>query len=230
MRIVSSLFDAAAGKIGSYVAMMNRGGMCMRSWVSPANPNTSAQQGVRATMAGLAAAWSDTLTQAQRDAWTTYAGTLDYVNKLGVHYTIFGFNAYAAANAARIVAGLSQIDAGPVVGGFAGGTPPVPTFDVTAQKVSIAYTNTDDWAGEVGGALTVRLCPIGFKQGIAFYEGPFLYLDLVTGAATPPTSPELMTPPYTLVEDTQYAVATRFLRADGRYSQEAIFRGLGVVP
>lgn len=230
MRWTSTLVEAAGGKVGNVVALMNRGGLCFRRWVTPSNPNTGAQQGVRGTMATLAAAWSDTLTQAQRDAWIVYAATLDYVNKLGVHYTIFGFNAFAAANAARIVAGLSQVNDAPTVGGFAGGTSPVPTFDVTANKVSVAYTNTDDWAGEAGGALTVRLCPIGFKPGIQFYEGPFLFLDLVTGAATPPTSPELMTPPFTLVEGTQYAVATRFIRADGRYSQESIFRGLGIVP
>lgn len=230
MKWTSSLVEKAGGKLGLYVALMNRGGMCFRTWVSPSNPNTSAQQGVRATMAELAVAWSDTLTQAQRDAWDVYAATLDYTNTLGVHYTVFGFNAYAAANAARMVAGLARIDAGPSVGGFAGGTPPVVTYDVTAQKVQVAYTNTDAWAGEVGGALTVRLCPIGFKQGIGFYKGPFLYLNLVAGAATPPTSPALMTPPYTLVTDTQYAVSTRFLRADGRYAQESIFRGLGIIP
>lgn len=228
MRFTSSLVTGIGGKLGNMVGLMNRGGMCLRAWVSPTNPNSAAQQGVRASMATIAAAWSATLTQAQRNAWEAYAATLDYVNKLGVHYTVSGFNAYAAANAARMVAGLGRIDAGPTVGGFASGTTPVVTFDQSAQTVSIAFTNTDDWAGEVGGALTVRMVPIGFKAGISFYEGPFVFLDHIAGAGTPPTSPDAMTSPITIVADTQYAIACRFLRADGRYSQEAIFRGLGV--
>lgn len=228
MRFTSSLVTGIGGKLGNMVGLMTSGGMALRAWVSPANPNTGAQQGVRATMAELAAAWSGELTQAQRDAWTIYAGTLDYVNKLGVHYTIAGFNAYAAANAARMVAGLARVDDGPLVGGFAGGTPPVPVYNSTTDKVVLSYTNTDEWAGEVGGALTVRLCPIGFAAGVGFYEGPFTFLGHVAGAATPPTSPETLTPPYAIVEGTQYAIATRVIRADGRYGQESIFRGLGV--
>lgn len=230
MRFNSTIMTAVGGRVGNVVGMMGAAGMMVRAWVVPNNPSSGAQQGVRATMATLAAAWSGTLTQAQRNAWITYAMTLQYVSKLGTPYKISGFDAFAAANGARQVAGLSMVSDGPLIGGFAGGSTPVITYDVTGQKVSVAYTNTDDWAGEVGGALTVRLCPIGFAPGISFYEGPFLFLDHVAGAATPPTSPELMTPPYTLVEGTQYAVATRFVRADGRYSLPSIFRGLGIVP
>jgi len=227
MRIVSDKYTAIGGKIGTMVGMMNKSGMCFRNWVTPANPNTAAQQGVRATLAALATAWSETVTPAQRLGWDAYAATLEFTSKLGTVYTISGFAAYCGANAARIVAALARIDAPPTLGGFATFTSPTVTFTLADDKVNVAYTNTDAWAGEVGGVMTVRLCPIGFSEGIAFYEGPFLYLGKVEGAVVPPTPPYVVTSGLTIALDVQYAVAIRVARADGRYSQERFFRGLG---
>lgn len=229
MRIVSDKYTKAGGRLGSMVATMNKSGLCMRNWVVPANPNTSAQQGVRGTLKTLAVAWSSTLTVAQRAAWEAYAATLTFVSKLGTPYTISGFDAYVMGNGARIVGGLSRIDAGPTVGGLATFTSIVPTFDASDHTISIAYTNTDAWAGEVGGALTVRRCPIGFRAGVTFYEGPFIYAGKAVGAVIPPTSPLVITLSVgAIVTGTQYAVAVRSVRADGRCSAEVIFRALGV--
>ena len=226
MRIVSDKYTAIGGKIGTMVGLMNKSGMCFRNLVTPANPKTSAQQGVRSTMSALATAWGSVLTAGERAGWEAYAATLEFTSKLGTPYTISGFAAYCGANAARIVAGLSRIDTQPVVGGFATFTTPTVTFTISDDKCNVAYTNTDDWAGEVGGAMTVRVCPIGFSRGIGFYEGPFQYIGKVTGAATPPTSPEALAMGYDVVADTQYAAAIRVVRADGRYSQEQYFRAI----
>lgn len=227
MRFNSTLTTAVGGAIGNMVGLTNRAGQCLRARVTPSNPNTSYQQGVRATLGDLASAWSATLSVAQRIAWAQYAATLVYTSKIGTPYTISGFNAFVASNAARIVAGLSQINDAPTIGGFAGGTQPTVTFVESTNKVSVAFTNTDDWAGEVGGAMTVRVCPIGFLAGVNYYEGPFVFLDSIDGAVTPPSSPSTFTPPFTIEVGVQYAVATRFLRADGRYSLESFFRGIG---
>lgn len=227
MRFNSSLTTAVGGKLGAYVGLMNKAGQCLRVLVTPANPNTAAQQGVRGTFATLAAAWSGTLSAGQRAAWAAYAATLSYVSKLGTLYTISGFNAFVAANGARMVGGLAEINDGPTVGGFAGFTSPTPTFVASTGKVSVAFDNTDEWAGEVGGAMLVRAVPIAILPGVTYYEGPFVYAGKVSGAASPPASPVLIDMPSGVDAGLQYAIAVRVVRADGRYSQERIFRGIG---
>lgn len=228
MRITSDLYTGIAGKIGGLVGMMNKSGMCFRQRVIPANPNTAKQTTARNNMSGVADAWSGVLTAEQRAAWAAYAATLEYVSKLGTKYTISGFGAYCAANNARLICGLTRVDDAPSVGGFASFTPPTITFTADDDKVNVAYINTDDWAGEVGGAMTVRLSPIGFRAGVTFYEGPFSYLNKILGAGTPPTPPGVLAAGINIVTGTQYACAIRVVRADGRYSQESIFRGLGL--
>jgi hypothetical protein len=229
MRICSDKYTAIGGRIGSLVGLMNKAGMCFRNWVTPANPNTGAQQGVRGTLRTLALAWSATLTPEQRLAWNVWAATLTFVSKLGTSYRISGFDAYVMGNGARMVAGLSRVDAAPVIPGFDSFTTVVPTWDESAHTISVAYTNTDGWAGEVGGALVVRRSPLGFSAGMTFYEGPFIYAAKAVGAVTPPTSPLVITLAVgAIVAGTQYAISVRSVRADGRCSREAIFRGLAV--
>jgi len=229
MRFNSDKYTAVAGRIGSMVGLMNKSGMCFRNWVVPANPNTAAQQGVRATLSTLATAWSFTLTQAQRDAWNAFAATCQFTSKIGTVYYVSGFDCYVMCNGARMVASIARVDPGPAVAGFDGFTTVVPTFDVSSHTISIAYTNTDAWAGEVGGALVVRRCPLGFFPGVTFYEGPFIYAGKVLGAVVPPTSPLVIDiGAGAIVLGMQYAIAVRSVRTDGRCSQERIFRGVGV--
>lgn len=229
MRFNSDKYTAVGGRIGSMVGVMNKAGMCFRNWVVPANPNSTAQQAVRSSLRTLSLAWSATLTQAQRDAWAAWAATLTFVSKLGTSYTISGFDAYVMCNGARMVGGVARVDAGPTVAGFATFTPVVPTFNVSAHTISVAYTAADAWNGETGGYLLVRKVPIGFRAGVTFYEGPFIYAGKQSGAASPPASPLVINVTAgTIVTGTQYAIAVRSARADGRCSREAIFRGLGV--
>jgi hypothetical protein len=229
MRIVSDKYTAIGGRIGSMVALMNAAGMCFRNWVVPRNPRTAAQTGVRDTLTTLGLAWRTVLTEAQREAWRVWASTLELTSKLGTPYTISGFDAFVAGNGARRVAAFSQITPGPVVAGWDSFTTVVPTWDDSSETISIAYTNSDGWAGEVGGGLVVRRATLGFSAGIVFYEGPFIYAGKVLGAVVPPTSPLVITlPAGSITIGTQYAIAVRSVRADGRCSQERIFRGVAV--
>jgi hypothetical protein len=229
MRFCSDKFTAVGGRLGSMVGCMNKSGMNMRTWVTPSNPKTTAQQGVRNTLKALALAWKNTLTAAQRTAWNAYASTLTLVSKLGTPYTISGFDAYCMGNGARQVASISRVDAGPTVAGFDVFTAVVPTWDTSDHTISIAYTNTDPWAGEVGGALVVRRSTSGFSPGITFFEGPFIYASKALGAVSPPTSPLVITLSAGAISTgAQYAIAVRSVRADGRCSQESIFRGIAV--
>lgn len=228
MRLTSDKYTGIGGRIGTMVGMMNKSGMCFRQGVTPANPKTSYQTTVRNNLKTLATAWKTTLTAGQRQAWNDWAAGLSFVDSLGTPYSISGFDAFVASGGARLVAGLTRVDAGPVTAGLAGFTVPSVAFVVSSHAVTVTFTNTDAWAGEVGGALIGRICPVGFSAGVTYYKGPFRYLNKILGAVTPPTSPATWTlAAGAIVSGTQYALALRAVRADGRYSAETIFRGLG---
>ena len=59
---------AGSGKVGGHVASHNRGGAYLRTKVTPVNPNTSYQAGVRNRLATIATSWKG-LTAAQRLNW-----------------------------------------------------------------------------------------------------------------------------------------------------------------
>lgn len=208
---------AASGSVGGQTFSRNRYGPYVRTKAMPVNPNTAFQQAVRTIMAGLMTAWRDTLTDEQRAAWTTYAENTPVPGKFGESTILTGNAMYARCNVPRLQAGLARVDPGPTTFGVDSFTAPVPTADASDDEVSVAYTNTDDWAGEVGGALLIYLSrPKG--PGINFFKGPYQYAGKVAGAALPPTSPEVITAPFALAEGQKVFMKVVSVRADGRIS------------
>src|SRR3990170_2221599 len=181
-----------SGKVGGNVFSRNRFGAYIRARVVPVNPNTVFQQDVRGRFGTLTNRWNNVLTAAQRTAWTVYAQTVPVTNRLGLGINLTGLNWYLASNALRSQAGFIFIDTAPTV--FTLGTYTVPVLTATAAGgFSIAFTNTDAWANEIGGAMC-------FFQGqpvsstINFFKGPFRFLGTVNGAVVPPASPVVFLP------------------------------------
>jgi hypothetical protein len=229
MQLTSSLMNNATGKFGNMVFLPNSGCIRARAWVVPSNPQSSYQTAVRGEFATLAAYWSGTLTQAQRTAWAAWAATVSYATKLGTTYTPSGFNAFMAANTARVQAGLAVVAAGPTTSGAASFTTPVITWDASSHTISVAFEATDDWNGEVGGALILRTGVLPFLPGVTFWEGPVRYASKQLGAASPPAGPLVFDLGVgNVVADIQYGCALRAVRTDGRYSPERFFRGIAV--
>lgn len=223
MKFKSALVTQASGSVGGATFAHNKGGLYIRARSIPTNPNTEYQQAVKNNMALLSQAWVQQLTDAQRTAWAAYAQNTPVVNSLGDTVVISGISMYVRCNAPRLQAGLSRIDPGPTTPG----QPTVTSVDVTMVQVSGDTTVTfaavtGSWRG-VGGGLMIYLSP-GLSVGKNFYKGPFRFAGVIPGAATPPTSPQEVTSPFT------YAVGQRvFWRARatdpaGRLSAE--FRGV----
>jgi hypothetical protein len=88
------LFADTRGKAGGVVASKWRGIPTVRSLVTPANPNTAAQQEQRTALAICVASWKSLLAAIQ-DAWNTYAAGSP----------LSGFNSFSSANVADERAG-----------------------------------------------------------------------------------------------------------------------------
>lgn len=206
-----------SGSSGGTVFSHNRFGAYIRPRTVPVNPNTTAQQSVRAAFSLYATSWA-ALTDAQRSAWATYAQNVTWQNSFGDPVFLTGFNWYVLINTLREQAGLLTVSNAPTLLQM-GVAPDIGVLggDVSSNQISVAFTNTEGWATAVGGALYIQ-------QGLAqpptrnFFAGPYRRLGVVLGAAVAPTSPALFTPTYPISTGNRTYLRFRALFPDGRVS------------
>lgn len=214
-----------SGKMGGVVAAHNKGGYYFRQAVIPTNPGTTRQNAIRNYMTQLTTAWQNTLTAAQRLAWQTYADNITWFNALGDAIQIGGNACYNACNIPRLQASLTRVDAGPVIFSRPTLTLPVPTITAASTSVSVAFTNTDAWANEVGGAMLLY-GSTAQASTINFWKGPFQFIGKIAGAATPPTTPSVFTMPNPAgPTGSRMFFRVTCVRADGRLSPDFFLTG-----
>lgn len=216
MKFLSNVVASGSGSFGGTTVSRNRYGMYMRSRVTPVNPSSSFQAAVRAVFAQMIDAWTTVLTDAEREAWSTYAANVPVVGTLGEQQFLTGQNHYVRSNSARIQGGFARIDAAPAVFDLGSVIQPGFTPDASNGSTSVSFDDSDAWANEAGGGLLVYQ---GIPQNASrtFYKGPWRYIGSVVGATpTPPITPAVMNSPYTLAENQQLWFYVRALRADGR--------------
>lgn len=101
------------GKIGGHVASKNRAGAYLRTKVTPVNPNTVAQQNVRAILSSLSTGWAE-LTSAQRLGWNEAVADFATTDIFGDTKNPSGFNLYVKLNSNLINSGQAPIGDVPV--------------------------------------------------------------------------------------------------------------------
>jgi len=214
----------ARGSIAGNVFSRNRSGAYIRSRTKPVNPNTTRQSGVRALMSTISQNWNNVLTQAQRDAWETFASNVSEQNRLGEDINLTGFNQYVKSNMAAQNAGLSAIAAAPTIFTKPGEDN---SFAVAvseaSQEITVTFDDTADWCDEDGGAMILQM-GIPQNESINFFDGPWRFADSIDGdSTTAPTSTTAIAVPFAVSEDQKVFVRGRIIRADGRLSDW--FRG-----
>jgi hypothetical protein len=219
MLFKGTIIGPASGSIAGIVASHNTSGQYMRNRTVPTNPNSIFQQAVRNAMSVLVAAWSNTLTAAERTAWATYAANVPVLNRLGDPINLSGLNMYLRGNISRLQAGLARQDTAPTVMSLNELTSPGVSI-ASSTTASVAYTNTDSWAITTGGALLL-FASREQSPTINFFKGPYRFAGLVLGnTATPPTSPEVITLPFTVATGNQVFFRAVAITADGRQSAD----------
>lgn len=225
MKYLSHIISQGSGKIGGAVYAYNRGGTYVRIWRKGTNPNTSQQQVIRDALSLLQTRFANTLTATQRSAWNVFAYNMPLVGPLGVSVPQTGQQWYIKCNVPRIQAGVTVIDTAPVIFEMAALTTPTPTITALGTTVSMAFTNTDAWAGEVGGYLLVYASRAQ-NPTVNFFRGPFRFAAKVTGAVSPPASPSVLTLPFPSgPTGSRQFFRVVSVRADGRVSPEFFLTG-----
>lgn len=132
-----SIILPGSGKLGGMVWSHNKGGPYIRTRAIPTNPNSARQQLVRAFLATMSVAW-EALTDAQRNAWNTWASENPLQNPIGGSYMRTGHQAYTGLNARLMDAALPVVDDPPTHGAPLAVTSLTVTY-VDGDSVSIAY-------------------------------------------------------------------------------------------
>jgi len=242
MKTKGALLGTMSGSIGGATASRNRGGQYFRQRVVPTNPNSLKQQQVRSIFGGLVNAWVNSLTQAQRDAWSTYANNVPRTNTLGDQLILTGQQMYIGANTARLQAGNARTDVAPT------------TFDRGENVVEVVDNSggTPDQLTILSGSLDVAanlsapasddgdcLLYIGRPQNpsINFFKGPYQFAAkvAVSSSATDAVFTDTLTglPIDDPIADGQNRpVRIVMVYDDGRYSEayEAILPVVDTTP
>lgn len=222
MKYKSQILTQASGSVGGLTFSRNAGGAYTRGRSVPTNPNTPAQQAVKAFLSNLSQQWTSLLTVAQRAAWEAYAQAVPVKDTLGEERPISGNAMFIRCNMPRLVAGLALVAAGPTTYTLAGLTPPsIVSATGSSGIISVSYSNSDGWATAVGGGLLV-FASQPQSAGINFFKGPFRYAGRVSGATMPPTSPAAITAPFPFVAGSRVFVRMVATNADGRLSADLI--------
>lgn len=213
---------AASGSIGGMTASRNRGGQYLRARVIPVNPNTERQGEARANMAQAVGAWTNILSDANRQSWTTYAQGTPVVDKLGAQLILSGQQMYVKCALPRLIATLGILTAGPIEAGLA--TTPVvePGTTVTTATGIVATVNVDG-SGATGSLNVYMSEPTSPSRTVAHAKRAF------AGNEGPPVGDAFSVAiasaslPYDIVVGAQVRITFVFLAADGRVSTE-VFR------
>ncbi len=223
MLFKSQVYTQASGSIGGLTYSHNRGGLYTRARSIPTNPNSTEQQTVRAAFGSLSQRWTQTITQAQRDAWENYAALTPVTNRLGDELILSGQQMYVRCNTVRVQGGIAEVDDGPLIPGNA-------AFGVTSGTDSIGdyalhYDDTDDWLDQTGAGMMIQTSR-NLSQSINYFKGPFRFHSIVLGDdSTPPTTPEGLTVNAfgkVFQAGLRTYVRARCFLADGRISAEQI--------
>lgn len=220
IRFGSGIADAR-GSIESTVFSKNRYGNYMRNRTTPVNPQSVRQQGVRTDLSSLVDRWSNTLTQAQRDGWNTYAANVPTTNKLGETIKLSGYNWYVGNNTAMLQAGGVIVDDAPTnftrVGADA--TYAVALSEAT-QLISVTFDNTLPWANDDNGWMLISMS-LPVNGGREYVQSSFRVAGAIEGdGTTPPTSPATIAVPYPVAAGQKVTVTARIIEEDGRTSQK----------
>lgn len=227
MKFKGTFGDQFSGSLAGLTASRNAGGSYLRERVVPVNPSTPRQNTVRQIFGNLAKLWTTFLSQAQRDAWITYAANVTIIDRLGEAINVSGMNMYIRSNSPRQQNGLARVDDGPTLFNKGDFTLPVIDSVVAPATVTMSFEAADDWVNEDGAAMLVY----SSRQqgvGIVFFKGPYQAIgtQLLGDAITPLTSPNIFTASQIGAVGNKMFFQISVTRADGRLSEHVRLESL----
>src|SRR5690554_6218576 len=91
------MIASMSGSINGTTHSRNRGGAYMRNRSIPVNPQTVAQQAIRAILSSLSSAWRD-LTPSQRNGWNSATSNFPVTDQFGDQRELSGHQLFVRLN------------------------------------------------------------------------------------------------------------------------------------
>lgn len=176
---LGSLVQDIRGSVGEETYSRGQGGIVVRQRKGPGGVPNANQLSITDTMTVLSAAWSDTLTEENRETWQTYAKQFPRANRWGERSLRNGYTRFIAINFNR------HVEDGTIATVIA---PTCPPFNLP-NMVLTATTNPDEFSypapllneSDSDHVLWI-FTYIGAQQnaGRNFYRDPFQFIDFAT--------------------------------------------------
>lgn len=215
--VIPDPITCRSGAVGDIIASRNAYGPYIRARSPVTNPDTPAQQSVRATFAALVAAWKDTLTSPQRQNWYDYAHGNDLRNYCDQPVNRHGQGEFIHANLARVHAGLHRIDTPPSTYALPQFEPPTITQWQNVNQARVAF-DLGDYADQDGAALLIYCSP-QLPTTRHYHTRPHQLAAVIQGdSSTPPASPTTINLPTTIDADSNLNFKTQLATPDARVS------------
>lgn len=168
------------GKLGGHVAAQNRGGSYLRTKVTPSNPQSTFQTGVRNLFGSISAGWSD-LTADQRNAWNNAVDSWKKTNIFGDLKIPSGKALYQRLNQQAQVVGYPVLSLPPV-------KEDIPPSNVTAVAIDTTGETITATGLYNGTNATVQVFSSGVvSAGTNFVKNLMRMIGHSGGAAYSPT-------------------------------------------
>lgn len=172
---------AASGSVGGVTASRNRFGPYFRTRAKPVISTSADAQAAKGILAAQTTRWQ-TLTDAERAAWETYADTHLVTNSLGVPQALTGHQAFVGINARIDRAGGTLLDNPPAAAAPDGLQSLALTADIGTGNFEVAFTPTPLAADD---ALWV-LATVVNSAGINYVENLLRLVQISSAAQTSP--------------------------------------------
>lgn len=176
----------ARGSLAGTVFSRNTAGSYMRQKISPVQPKTPSQLGVRALLTTASQAWRG-LTAGERLAWITVAETFTNINIFGDNVPLTGFGLFIKLNRNLQTIGNAIISSPPLqedVVGFDNLTLIVDNSEpVTDDKVKITFSPDIPADQQAVVYMTAPLSP-----GINFVDSEFRLIQILAPGTLSPVS------------------------------------------
>lgn len=167
------------GKINGHVASKNKAGAYFRTKVTPTNPRTTAQSGVRSIVSTLSKAWSS-LTDDQRAAWNSAVSAYGKTDIFGDLRNPSGFNLFVKLNATLLGMGVAQIDVPPLPSAVGS----VGAFTLVADNSSQTLVATMPDLDLTTGDALIEATP-SMSPGKSFVDSDYRALGYAAAVASP---------------------------------------------
>ena len=135
-----SVVGEISGRVGGIVYSHNAGGMYIRNGSIPINPSTSYRDSVKAMFSAASKHWT-TLSEANRKAWSEWASTIAWKNRLGASISLSGQMACIQCNSRILAVGGTMISVPALTDSPSTISGVTLTADIGAGTFNLAWTS-----------------------------------------------------------------------------------------